>query len=60
LFDKTLVLLGLVAVLAVPPSVCAQQPDPRIIREIRINGLINTHEQLVRDQLTSAPGEPYS
>ena len=47
------------AALAAPSSARAQEPTRGIIREVRIHGLINTHEQLVREQLTSAVGQPY-
>lgn len=56
---NTLALLGLIAALAGPQIIYAESDDRKTIREIRINGLVNTHEQLVRDQLTSVVGEPY-
>lgn len=56
---KCIALFGLAAALVAPWSLCAQEADGKTIREIRINGLINTHEQVVRDQLTSAAGQPY-
>lgn len=56
---KFIALWGLIAAFGAPEILCAESEDRKIIREIRINGLINTHEQLVRDQLTSAVGEPY-
>jgi outer membrane protein assembly factor BamA len=52
-------LLGLIAALAAPGGLGAQTADGKTIREIRINGLVNTQEQLVRDQLTSAADQPY-
>lgn len=52
-------LLGLIAALAAPGIAQAQAEDGKTIREIRISGLVNTREQLVRDQLTSAVGQPY-
>lgn len=56
---KIIALAGLIAALAGQSSISAQEPGQGVIREIRINGLVNTHEQLVRDQLTSAVGQPY-
>jgi outer membrane protein assembly factor BamA len=56
---KFIVFWGLVAAFGAPEFLCAESEDRKTIREIRISGLINTHEQLVRDQLTSAVGEPY-
>jgi outer membrane protein assembly factor BamA len=55
---SSLYLLRLIAALAAPDILIGQTAEGEIIREIRINGLINTDEQLVRDQLTSAEGEP--
>jgi len=52
-------LLGLFAAFATPEVIYAEADERKTIREIRINGLIHTHEQLVRDQLTSVVGQPY-
>lgn len=56
---NAIALLGLIAALVAPGILYAQPEDGKTIREIRINGLVNTHEQLVRDQLTSVVGQPY-
>ncbi|MDA0205463.1 MAG: BamA/TamA family outer membrane protein [Acidobacteria bacterium] len=59
MLQKIVVSLVLIAASAAPSMLLAEADPDKTIREIRINGLLNTHEQLVRDQLTSATGQPF-
>ncbi len=51
---------ALLAILRAVPAFAAEPAQGLAIREIRIHGLRYTREALVRNQLTSRVGEPYS
>lgn len=59
----TLILLAALALLTLTPArpagAQAIDPEGRLVREVRFEGLVNTPEQLVRNVVRTEVGEPY-
>ncbi len=57
---KSIAAATLLGFFSMNPAFAAEPAECRLVREIRIRGLRYTRETLVRNQLTSRVGEPYS
>ena len=57
---KFIAAAALIGISSLSPALAAEPAEGLPVREIRIHGLRYTRESLVRNQLTSRVGEPYS